>query len=145
MVTATKHGKATLEQPVLRQDPALDRHEPGERPGGEGPGPATGAILGTVTAVLPVADVGGRPARPLKPSTNMPLPLSRFIGRDERLAAVQKLRVDDRMVTLTGLGSSRTVCGWWTSLLSETEVERKGVRITAYGAVSHANNLLWRR
>ncbi|HXW82641.1 MAG TPA: BTAD domain-containing putative transcriptional regulator, partial [Acidimicrobiales bacterium] len=95
----------SLEAAVLRQDPGLDW----PRPGGESLQAQRGSIYApaSVGGEEDRANVGedipsAQPGR--EATTNLPLALSRFIGRAEELATVQKLVADNRMVTLTGPG-----------------------------------------
>lgn len=100
----------TLEQQILRQDPALD-----PPPAAAGPDPVPDAAPAAVPAV------------PSGLST-APVPLTPLIGRDEEVAAVRRLLADHRIVTVTGPGGigktrigveavrSRDGVVWWADL-----------------------------
>jgi predicted ATPase/DNA-binding SARP family transcriptional activator len=105
----------SLEEAVLRQDPVLSWPGPGREPlrGEDGPISAEASVAHDET-VAPAdqahadqarADHDSRlPRAEIKATANLPLALSRFIGRAEELAIVQKLVADNRLVTLTGPG-----------------------------------------
>ncbi len=44
----------------------------------------------------------------VRPSHNLPLQLSSFIGREREIAEVEALLADNRLLTLTGAGSGKT-------------------------------------
>ncbi|MBG0814213.1 BTAD domain-containing putative transcriptional regulator [Planomonospora sp. ID82291] len=98
-----------MEAAVLRQDPALDR-SPGKEP---------------AAVARPVEP--GEPARP-----RLPVPLTRLIGRDAAVDAIEGLLAAHRLVTITGpagAGKSRTALeiarrrrdgdGPWLALLAD--------------------------
>jgi predicted ATPase/DNA-binding SARP family transcriptional activator len=95
-----------LEDAVLRQDPALDWHGEAGAARCESTSPTTAPAPGANTDALAAAEAASRRAEPSEPRrrTNVPTVLSRFIGRAEELATVDKLVADNRLVTLTGPG-----------------------------------------
>jgi predicted ATPase/DNA-binding SARP family transcriptional activator len=93
----------TLEQQILRQDPALDPPPAAE------PDP-----VADVPAPVIAAEPSGLPAPPV--------PLTPLIGRDDEVAAVRRLLAGHRLVTVTGPGGVGK-----TRLGVETVRERDGV------------------
>ena len=80
----------SLEEAVLRQDQALDWSPP---PAGR-----------TYQTARHPSDVATSSVNAARPTHNLPASLSPFIGRADELAALNKLVIDQRVVTLTGPG-----------------------------------------
>ncbi|MFI8082252.1 AfsR/SARP family transcriptional regulator [Kitasatospora sp. NPDC086009] len=96
----------TLHRAVLRQDPGLD---PGLDPG-PGTARAGSAPAAAASPAPPVAPAAATPAPPVAPAPpagehpNLPVPLTRLIGRDAAVTQVSRLLDDTRLVTLAGAG-----------------------------------------
>jgi predicted ATPase/DNA-binding SARP family transcriptional activator len=111
-----------LEQSILRQDPALDAPPRAAPPGAE-------PVATEPRAVVSAA------------STNLPVRLTSFVGRDAELVEVRELLADSRMVTLTGPGGAGK-----TSLAVEAAaglVDRypDGVWLVRLAGVTQANRV----
>ncbi|MER3420049.1 MAG: hypothetical protein C4290_05790, partial [Chloroflexota bacterium] len=65
---------------------------------------ATSASIPPAPAALPVDHVP--PPLPPRPRTNLPMPLTSFIGREPELEAGQRLLATARLITITGPGGS---------------------------------------
>ncbi|MFE5556769.1 BTAD domain-containing putative transcriptional regulator [Streptomyces sp. NPDC056544] len=89
-----------LHEAILRQDPELTAAPvpvPGPVPEpASGPGSVPKLVSGPVPAVVE--------ARPLRPGTNLPTPVSSLVGREEAVARVCAAVEAGRLVTLTGPG-----------------------------------------
>ncbi|HEV3497400.1 MAG TPA: BTAD domain-containing putative transcriptional regulator, partial [Actinomycetes bacterium] len=71
---------------------------------GVSPSPPTEAAYLALLGVEPDASPEPPPSEPPGPVSNLPLQLTRLVGRDEELAAVEKALSGTRLLTLTGTG-----------------------------------------
>jgi predicted ATPase/DNA-binding SARP family transcriptional activator len=68
------------------------------------PGPELAAVHRAILAGDPAEGPPAAPARPLRPATNLPAPLTELIGRAPAVRRVRELLAAGRLVTLTGAG-----------------------------------------
>jgi predicted ATPase/DNA-binding SARP family transcriptional activator len=68
------------------------------------PGPELTALHQAILSGDPAEDAPEPAARPVKPTTNLPAPVTELIGRDHAIARVRELLATSRLVTLTGPG-----------------------------------------
>ncbi|GAA5064283.1 BTAD domain-containing putative transcriptional regulator [Thermocatellispora tengchongensis] len=68
------------------------------------PGPGLVALHRAILAGDPAEDAPAPAPRPVKPTTNLPAPVTELIGRDHAVRRVRELLESGRLVTLTGPG-----------------------------------------
>ncbi|MGB3441948.1 MAG: BTAD domain-containing putative transcriptional regulator [Actinophytocola sp.] len=68
------------------------------------PGPELTALHQAILSGDPAEDPPAPSARPVKPTTNLPAPVTELIGREHAIARVRELLTAGRLVTLTGPG-----------------------------------------
>jgi predicted ATPase/DNA-binding SARP family transcriptional activator len=68
------------------------------------PGPQLAALHRAILAGDPSEDAPAPTPRPVKPTTNLPAPVTELIGRDHAVQGVRELLATGRLVTLTGPG-----------------------------------------
>jgi predicted ATPase/DNA-binding SARP family transcriptional activator len=68
------------------------------------PGPELTALHQAVLSADPAEDAPAPAPQPVKPTTNVPAPVTELIGRDHAIARVRELLAAGRLVTLTGPG-----------------------------------------
>ncbi len=117
-------GLQTLEQQILRQDPALD--------------PPPGAELPPASDAAPLPPPAPPPVVP-----GTPAPLTSLIGREEQVATVRRMLSEHRVVTVTGPGGAgktrlavEVVRGregdvWWADLAPVTPGSGVDVAVAA--------------
>jgi non-specific serine/threonine protein kinase len=88
------HGAPPQSRPP---DGAPEPDRPGE------PGGPNGAVAPAPAAQSPAAATTSLPVQTVQ-TTNLPAPLTSFVGREEELAAVRRVQAGTRLLTLTGAG-----------------------------------------
>jgi predicted ATPase/DNA-binding SARP family transcriptional activator len=68
------------------------------------PGPELVELQRAILAGDPAEDAPAPALRPVKPTTNLPAPVTELIGRDHAIRRVRELLTTSRLVTLTGPG-----------------------------------------
>lgn len=68
------------------------------------PGPELAALHQAILAGDPAEDAPAPAQRPMRPTTNLPAPVTELIGRDHAVQRVRELLTTGRLVTITGPG-----------------------------------------
>jgi predicted ATPase/DNA-binding SARP family transcriptional activator len=68
------------------------------------PGPELAALHGAILAGDPSEDAPAPAPRPVRPTSNLPAPVSELIGRDHAVQRIRELLAVGRLVTVTGPG-----------------------------------------